>query len=99
MTSAAIPGIDTTKRPRLNEIASSRGSLAARSADTRMPFESNWAGKLRVAELVQTNMLDAGAALVCEIITRRVALVQWIVSRMVALASVNRASLPPGTGK
>ena len=75
MTSAAVPGIDTTKRPRLKEIASSRGSFAAKSAVTRMPFASNWAGKFRVAELVHTNMLDAGAALVCEIITRRVALV------------------------
>ena len=52
---------------------------------------------MRVAELVQTFKLAAGAELVCEIITLRFALVQWIVSRMVAVESVKRASLPPGT--
>ena len=75
-TNADIPGIETTNRPRLNASASNNGSFAASSAVARIPFESNWAGKLRVTELVQTNMLDAGAALVGEIVTRRVALVQ-----------------------
>ena len=91
--------METTTRPRLNASASNNGSFAASSVLTRMPLESNVAGNVRLAELVQTNKLEAGTELVCEIITRRVALVQWIVRRIVALASMKRASLPPGTAR
>ena len=72
-TSGTDPGIVTAIRPRLNAIPSSNASNAGSSAVTRIAFGSKRAGRVRDAELVHTCRLAAGAALVCAIVTRRVA--------------------------
>ncbi|MEO5611879.1 MAG: hypothetical protein ABIT68_03795 [Sphingomicrobium sp.] len=90
------PAIITANRPRLNAIASSRGSSALKSAVTRIASGSKRTATARLAELVQMTMLGAEIALLCEMFTCRDILVQRIISRAMFVLSMNRASLPPG---
>ena len=87
------------KRPRLKAIASSRGSVARTWVITRPERWSKLAPRFRVAELVQSAKLDAGAALVLERVTRRVTLPQAITILAVPVPSTNDASLPPATAR
>ena len=87
------------KRPRLNAIASSSASLELTWAITRLDRWSNVAPRFRVAELVQSERLDAGAALILESVTRRVTLPQAIAILAVPVASTKVASLPPATAR
>ena len=64
-----------------------------------MALGSNRAGSVRLAELVHTESAVEGVPLVCEILTRRVILVQVRINRAVPLESMKRASLPPGRAR
>jgi hypothetical protein len=67
-------------------------------AATRTAFAWNCAGNTRVIEVVQTDKVAAGAALVSAIVIARFAIVHWTVRRAVPLVSTKRALLPPASG-
>ena len=52
-----------------------------------------------MAELVQSEKLEAGAALILESVTSRVTLPQATAMRAVPVVSTNVASLPPATAR
>ena len=64
-----------------------------------MELTSNRAGKSRAAELVQNDRVEAGAALIREIVTNLIAVPQPTTSRAVLVVSTKVASLPPGTAR
>ena len=97
ITKASAPVITTAMRPRLNAIASSKGSRAASSRRTRDDAASNRAPSERDASVVQMKRPGALVALAREIITRRVAFEHSSAKRAVPVESMNRAALPPGT--
>src|SRR5436309_373699 len=93
-TSAGPPDTLTPKRPRLKAIASSSGSVATTSALRRWVAGLKLAGRLRVCALVQTLRNGAAPVAGLEMMIRRVAATQRIVSCGSAEALRNDASLP-----
>src|SRR5689334_4379921 len=94
ITSAATPDVLNPIRPRLEAIASSSGSNAARSAATRPAAASKVAGKVFFSELVHTHIVGDAEDAAFRRATRRVDRVQRIVNCGALLSFAKVASLP-----
>ena len=91
---SGAPAAPVAKRPRLNAIASSSGSLAVRLAES-CPVAWKVAGTLRDVVVVQIDITGAAAATPVRVtVTARVALLQVTISRGTADASLKVACVP-----
>src|SRR5438105_13263272 len=92
-SAGCVPTVKAT-RPRLDAIASSKGSKFARSIVSLPVAGSKLDATLRLSELVQTLMNGAAADAGLAIVTRRVARVQCTHSCELLAEFANTASLP-----